>query len=274
MEITVDGLGTRVLQVLSQDQYASVSGVTSRGLFVTARSGLVLFLSGEAYRGPLTLNLDTTEGIFEGIKPGDPINIQDRNLFFSACDLWISTAEAEEWKPNDPSSVILSPSERQHRLNQVHNQVSTQSGLLNVSKQKVFCQPIHSYDEIKIVEALEPFLGDGFGLTPAGDDLIAGLLLTLNRWGSLLLPGLWLQYINQSIVQAAWKKTTALSASLIECAAQAQADERLILALDSLVTGKPEQARCVACLRGYGSSSGIDAFKGMEMVLTTEKLIE
>jgi len=269
MEIHVAVLGTYARQILAQDQSASVLGVTSRGSFLLARSGFVLFLSRETYRGPLTLNLDSIDEIIEGIRPGDSLDIRDRNLFFYSCNLWISTGEADVWKPNDPSPVILSPVERQHRLNEVRNQVTTKSEFISAAELERLNQSIYSCDEIRIVGALEPFLGRGIGLTPAGDDLIVGLLLTLNRWGNLLCPSLRLEYINQPIVQAARQRTTALSACLIECATQAQADERLILALDSLLTGKPEQATCVSCLHGYGSSSGIDAFNGMAMALNT-----
>jgi len=271
MKISVQELGIRAQQVISHDQDASVSGVTSRGSFISTRKGSVIFLSGEVYRGPLTLNLKDKEGIFQRISPGNAIYIRDRNLYFSTCNLFISTSQAEEWKPDNPSPHILSPSERQSQLMEVRNQLFAKSDFSPNKKLENLEKSIHSDDERKIVSALEPFLGCGTGLTPAGDDLIVGLLLTLNRWGWLLNPGLRPREINLPIVQAARQRTTALSSNLIECAAQTQADERLILALDSLMTGEPDQATCIACLRDYGNSSGRDSLLGMVSFLNNTK---
>jgi hypothetical protein len=119
-----------------------------------------------------------------------------------------------------------------------------------------------------IVAALRAFLGLGAGLTPSGDDLITGFLLTANRWGERLVPTFDLAALNQEILAPARKATNSLSASLIQCAAQGQADERLILALDGIIAGAPDASACVTALAGWGSSSGFDALVGMAVFLT------
>lgn len=118
-----------------------------------------------------------------------------------------------------------------------------------------------------ISAALAEFLGRGRGLTPAGDDLAAGLLLALNRWGAALHPGLDVSALNRNISLWARRRTTALAASLIECAAAGQADERLVRALDGLVSGNLPVAACCACLLDWGSTSGGDALAGMALAL-------
>jgi hypothetical protein len=114
-------------------------------------------------------------------------------------------------------------------------------------------------------------LGAGDGLTPSGDDFVIGLLLTLKRWGNLLLPGQDLQTLTKTVVDAAYKKTTLLSANLIECAALGQADERLIAALDWLMSDISQESSCLDEMLGWGNSSGSDVFVGFVVGLSLQK---
>jgi hypothetical protein len=106
-------------------------------------------------------------------------------------------------------------------------------------------------------------LGLGRGLTPAGDDFLCGFLLTsfyLRKNAALM------EYepdLNHQIVAEAQKKTTALSAALIKCAAIGEGDERLIDALRWITQGEINIAHARESLLSYGSSSGVDALAGM-----------
>ncbi len=140
-------------------------------------------------------------------------------------------------------------------------------------------------------------LGYGRGLTPSGDDGVIGLLLMLNRWQtqpSLLgapvgLRGAhpstalrsaqdatkqspasrWSDF-NQRVIEAAYQKTTTISANLIECAAAGQADERLINVVDGIITGTPSIDECTNCVLDWGNSSGIDALVGMAIAVSVD----
>jgi hypothetical protein len=87
--------------------------------------------------------------------------------------------------------------------------------------------------------------------------------LALNRWHNLFWSADKLRDLNQQVVETAYKKTTTLSANLIECAALGLADERLVNTLDWLITGSPRNTDILADLLGWGNSSGVDAFVGM-----------
>jgi hypothetical protein len=268
MEVYVHEVGIRARQIIACDQDAIVTGATSRGYFIFTDKGSVLFLSVKKHRGPLTLNLNVEEEIFGRINLGDSLRIQNQCLIFPKSSILISVRSAKEWEPTGPSSTLLFSDERQHRINTVCQRVLSESEMFPKVKLDRMHFSLHSNSEKKIVTELETFLGRGVGLTPSGDDLIIGILLTLNRWGKILYPFLSMERINHPLIQASRQSTTALSASLIECATQAQADERLILALDSLVTGEPELDTCITCLMEYGGSSGRDTFLGMKLVLT------
>jgi hypothetical protein len=123
-----------------------------------------------------------------------------------------------------------------------------------------------------IVRALEGFLGLGPGLTPSGDDLVMGFLLAKSRWGRWSSSKEAVFY-SQQLLPSLHRLTGHLSASLITCAGRGQADERLIQALDGLVTGSLEAEACLAALSTWGSTSGFDALAGMLIFLLVKDLL-
>jgi hypothetical protein len=275
-------------ELLGQDQAAAVLGLTSRGLFLRLACGWVIFLSIEAYRGPLTVNvplLDTAA--FPNLLWDENARVSQGQILFPASGGSIQTGQARVWASpprlqpalppgrrseiQDAFARLAAADEKRGRLNSGHPGLagfdacaglatrleSFSSSLELLEKTLVEGQPL------AIAAAVEPFLGLGPGLTPAGDDLVLGLLLSLNRWGDILAPRLDLPALAQEILPRAYRKTTTLSANLIECATRGEADERLIDALDSVMTGVPEAAVAAARLRGWGSTSGIAALAGI-----------
>lgn len=124
-----------------------------------------------------------------------------------------------------------------------------------------------------LAAAADAFLGRGAGLTPSGDDLVLGLVLALSRWETLFWPALPHPFrssgLGSPLTAAAARKTTLLSSCLIGCACQGQADERLVSALDGLMTGAPGLEACAENLLSWGSSSGRDALAGMVLAVHT-----
>jgi hypothetical protein len=116
----------------------------------------------------------------------------------------------------------------------------------------------------QISDGLTSVLGQGRGLTPSGDDLAIGLLLMLNRWYT---ERDWTE-VNRTVIEMAYRTTTTISANLIECAADGQGDERLIILVDGIATGSTSIAECVACVLGWGNSSGLDALIGMAIAVS------
>jgi hypothetical protein len=120
---------------------------------------------------------------------------------------------------------------------------------------------------------MDTFLGYGVGLTPSGDDFVLGLLLGLKRIPRLRDLGNFplgsgassMENFFDGVIQAARRRTTSLSASLIACAAQGQADERLVSALDGIYLGSLSPEECARLLLAWGSSSGGDSLAGMAL---------
>ena len=285
-------IGETAWQILSENPTGQVLGMTSQGIFILFLANKVVFLSYEADKGPLTLNLDANITRLDRMSLGDRVRVISGDLYFDSIETRILTGEAALWQTPEPVGAVQ-PGQGIHkqlvsitRILLAQNRIGEISSLLpnilNLSSEftgiqavkfplqqiQGLLQAIESRSSALIVARLESLLGYGTGLTPSGDDLVTGFLLTLNRWGKNLLPGIELQEFNRSVVQTARQKTTALSANLIECAANGDANERLIQAFDGIMTGVPGPEKCARLLLSWGNSSGGDALTGMVLAIS------
>jgi hypothetical protein len=249
----------------------------------------VVFLSQEAFSGPLTLNISGDLSQIPDSGRASAARLIPEGIFFPDPGLLIDTRQASPWSASPRPARPLRSELRRARLDAVIRLgVSRQNpgGLDTLLQSLVWGEAmpessvdpqvisLHTLQDAltggrpsSIADALDRFLGRGTGLTPSGDDLVLGLLLAMNRWGDSLAPEIDQTSLNQAILPRLYQKTTTLSANLIECAIRGQADQRLIAALDGLVTGDPDAEACAASLGSWGNSSGFDALVGMALVL-------
>lgn len=283
-ELQVVEVGAIAWGLVDQVQEADVVGVTSRGVFLRLASGWIVFLSYEQYRGPLTMNLTGDIRFLRRIEPGMQFKFSSDTMQFSSPGVNISIKDARHWSALYPPPAAL-PSKVQEQLIEVirlalagyagepikmlgllarmagiepgeHKQNGTLEAMINASERG---------DRLGVLEVARGSLGVGGGLTPWGDDLNIGMYLTLNRWSDVLAGGLDLSNLNRALVRVAQARTTTLSANLIECATLGQADERLILALDGIMSGIPEPPECASALLSWGSSSGLAVLAGIAL---------
>lgn len=263
----------------------SVMGVTSRGVFLRAGERRVVFLSREPFRGPLTVNLSAPFTRLDKLQIADAAISQKGTLFFPSHAVSISLATASLWAP--PPSPAPRAKDLYQRLRAMTGELHSLKrghGLSNLLPHLLHApdppwltpelnQVLNQLNKVKtapmskVADGLQPLLGWGSGLTPSGDDLLAGLALIFARWPGLLPPDSGWPARLSDLVQAAYSRTTTLSASLIELAAVGQADERLILAADHLVGGLHTTSQAVEALAGWGNSSGADALLGMALAI-------
>lgn len=288
--LEVTQIGKKAREILANRTTGRVSGITRHGAFLDFE-GWVVFLSTEVFHGPLTLNLNRGWRLLQSIEAGLACSVAGSAIRFSNSELVVNTISAEVWDAPPPRAHILDATSRQARLEQVAAGIFNQDPgggfhqllhpLLKHSTTRQDTPPLSAVSDAfgraqralptgnleEIASSLEPFLGWGSGLTPSGDDLVAGLLLTLRRWGRLLYPGLDSGVLASALLPTAYQKTTTLSANLIECAGAGQSDERLLTALDGIMTGFPSPDTCLKALSSWGNSSGGDALAGMSLAL-------
>ena len=292
--IAVTTIGKIAQEALAQAHQASVVGMTSRGVFLRLTNRKVIFLSFEPYRGPLTLNLQEDSSCSMQLSRGAIASLYSHCIFFPAIGLSLLTSQAETWRAPMLPDICLPPDQRIARLRSIMrladlDHATSQLAALLPALMGIHERSAPSGDELfnrvvrlqqarqedqfsTVADILKTFIGLGAGLTPAGDDLVIGFLLAANRWGDRLFPGLDVATLNKETQTDASRHTSTLSANLVECASLGQADERLILALDGIVTGQPDAGACVAALAAWGHTSGFDALAGMALFLTTSPL--
>ncbi|WP_336205708.1 DUF2877 domain-containing protein [Nonomuraea sp. LPB2021202275-12-8] len=119
------------------------------------------------------------------------------------------------------------------------------------------------------VTAAERLVGLGPGLTPSGDDVLAGLLVTLRHLGvatgvepAVRLAG-WLA---ATVTYDARTRTTPISATLLHCAARGEACPEVIAVLRGLA-GCQALEPALQRLHGLGHTSGADLAQGIAIGL-------
>jgi hypothetical protein len=289
-------IGSIASEILSKDQDGHVLGVTSKGIYIKTSQKWLVYLSFDPFRGPLTITLGEVNSNLHLVSTGHHVRIESQSIIFPNIDILISTKDSEVWQPNPPLTLLIDDPQRHQRLVSFAKEVMAKKGAVGLG---IFLSPLlgltnthpapglksnlgwtdmvrlQSYVQKKEITALagllSKFMGSGLGLTPSADDFIIGLLLSLNRWQNLLWTSNNLLDLNLQVVETAYQRTTSLSANLIECASLGQADERLINALDWMVTGLACEPEIVDRFLEWGNSSGVDAFVGMVVASLVNK---
>lgn len=273
-QIIVEEIGQPALEIIRRTDCARIVGFTSQGVFLKTDPGEVLFLSANSWRGPLTVNLPQSINDHIKMEIGDTVILNFPFLNYSNLSIKIPKSltgwkpEAVQFDPEKPDDMPKRAGDLSHQLMMVAGsstfiellQVASNIGRNTEERHARIRAWLFEHDESKAKDftlAFSRFIGFGAGLTPAGDDFIIGFLLT----------SFYLQSGNKKEIQALLKearaKTTALSASLMECAAEGSADERLMDALRFIAEGKQEPQAIKKELLSYGSSSGIETLAGM-----------
>ena len=281
-------LGKFAKGLLHQQENAVPAGISSRGLYLRPPEDTILFLSFEKFRGPLTVNINPKHGAIPEIKSDSLVFLSPAKITFPEEGIQINLENAEVWNASVPSGKLPAETSRSRlestieqtlRLTERNNSQDLFNSVLPGNTIHIPDIPGFDHHLTQFLSALEQnkstmggeelssLLGLGSGLTPLGDDLILGVILTLNRWGQVLIPGQGLEELNDNLLINAKEKTTALSASLLSCAIEGAADERLLAVLDSFFSGDESSPRDSDNLLKWGSSSGIGVLAGMVSVL-------
>ncbi|WP_240777744.1 DUF2877 domain-containing protein [Nonomuraea basaltis] len=116
-----------------------------------------------------------------------------------------------------------------------------------------------------VVTAAEQLVGLGPGLTPSGDDVLAGLLVTLRHLGAATEAdrAVWLaDWLGATVTFDARTRTTPLSATLLHCAARGEASPEVLAVLRG-VTGRQALEPALRRLHRLGHTSGADLAQGI-----------
>ncbi len=192
-------------------------------------------------------------------------------------------AETRQWNPR-PAWNTLNPSPprlaqlRDIAIRGAHTRAPTDSPFVGLLMGKSFApvtalgRALSTNDKDAIRESAAAIAGLGPGLTPSGDDFLAGVMLGMRimnhesanqrideskERASCFLP------LASCLLSAAAPRTTRLSRAFLHAASQGLADEHWHMLLNALSTGNPVQLeRAAQAVIAVGASSGLDMIAG------------
>jgi len=239
------------------------------GVYLEVRTELepsvIAVITGDATRLPNSVLLATE---LPHVTVGDDAFVGDGSIEFGR----LSLRARRWWDPAPPLGAVDLPSLARVRQPAAgllegpgcHAGQGT-PGLAGDASVELLASSCASGRLLGAVTAAERLVGLGPGLTPSGDDVLAGLLVTLRHLGAatgteaaVRLAG-WLA---ATVTYDARTRTTPLSATLLHCAARGEASPEVIAVLRGL-TGRRPLEPALRRLHGLGHTSGADLAQGI-----------
>jgi hypothetical protein len=280
--------GPIAARILATGGRFTIRGNTSRGIFLESQNDGIIFLSYETFGGPLTVTIPgELKGSLASVEPGSSdVHIMNGELVFESIQLRIAINQAEDWQPGEIPTLIPAQElqrsvlelaalaqapEFENSLFQTTGAVLLQmpEGAKSIARAHIaeLLVGLRRGDADMFYAAASQLAGLGQGLTPAGDDLLIGIILSAVRYSGMARGGRnWQQWVGK-LPDLIRRRSTTLSYGIALAAVQGLADERIIAGLDALVAGR-EAAEVISLMRGYGASSGLDTLAGALLVFS------
>lgn len=282
-------MGGVAAEVLAQNQNGAVIGMTSKGIFLRCDDA-ILFITDALYKSPFNLYVPGFERLMAALTVNTRFEVIPTALVFSNESIQIVTDNSEIWIPESPASIQTTRSERQRNIDSLLEQVSgidENKGWIFLHNQKSslpveiserilvntqgFAAGYQHGDLERCMKAAERLIGLGGGLTPSGDDWLAGFILYQARF--LRAAGGRSQFLEdlvEALQKMAFQKTTTISANRILTAGRGWAEELFLQVIDALFTGSDIPAGMAELLTHFGHSSGVDTTLGIAASIVCE----
>ena len=280
-EIQTIQIGGLAKNALVQNISGKVAGITSKGIFLES-SRRILFLTSADYRSPYNLQVPEMEQVAELIKMGETWQSANEGINFESSELRIDFKNAKVWSPE---KLILIETEMEYQrqrmryfVDQLYNldpskgwaflvpgqpQNSLEAAIIRMTND--FTAAFRNADLDACLAASRPILGLGGGLTPSGDDWLAGFLLLHTRRNQALGESFGFQAaFEKSLVAMAFERTTSISANRIEAACMGWAEDLFMRVVDDLYTQNEILTESdLHTIVNFGHSSGVDTCMGI-----------
>lgn len=235
---------------------AMVRAAFPSAVYLDTGKGVVAVVAVDGLRLPISVIVAATSSTapFAGVRPGDPATVGGGRV--CAGDLEVTIGRW--WTPQHPPALVRpehlpARAARLARILQARRRVLSDAVAGRLGR--LSCQ-LRARRPVGVAPA--SLIGLGEGLTPAGDDVLAGVLLALRYLGRpACATDLW-----ASIAEQVPRRTTALSATLLATAAEGEALPQVIELLAALAGHRPLEP-ALDRLLAVGSTSGSDIAHGL-----------
>lgn len=229
----------------------------------SAEPAVIALTTSDAVRPPnaVVLAVPTRQEPFRAVREGDEAFVGD------GCVLVGGRFRARVRRWWDPTPVLgpLSLARLSHGERAL-DAVTGPWGLSGHETPNRLADACLAGDLAYVVDSAERIVGLGPGLTPSGDDALAGLLLALRLLGGAVPGGgraVWLaDWLGVAVTAHARDRTTSLSATLLHCAARGQASFEAGAVLRG-IAGQDPLVPAARRLIATGHTSGADLAWGL-----------
>ncbi len=244
---------------------------------VTTDGQVIAVVEPRIGNGPLNIVIDREDAPFRLLQPDAPARLDRRRLQLGGMEVALSGAAVWEPRPNWPALRARRPDAAIHRpsLRRLCQDRGPDGSLFTLLERTPPTASAHSPVGLtarRAVDALRTgWMGDpaslhkgarllaglGGGLTPSGDDFLAGLML----WAWLAHPDP--DGFCRAVVDTAAELTTTLSAALLRAAARGECSAPWHALLAGLADEDDAALTAAAeSVLSHGATSGADALTG------------
>jgi hypothetical protein len=201
--------------------------------------------------------------------PGSPITIRNGELrMVTEAGCFVAhLGSATVWCP--PLRGSLDAASR----GTLHREIEAAAGGGNfgfprlAGREVALAQALDRLDPTAVRSAVDHLIGFGPGLTPSGDDVLSGALVTLARSCDLARAHQLLQTAVADALTVPARPTTDPGVALLQLALQGECDETVADVLALMTANPAERARRVRRLLAVGATSGADLLVGILLAL-------
>lgn len=286
-------MGCMVTEAFTIAQNGNVLGLSSKGIFLQVGT-YVLFITDAPYKSPFNIYVPGFNRFMDSIKQGEHFEVTIDSINFTDSGARILKDNVETWTPGPPLDIDTSQTTRKKRVRLLldaiaeidpkkgwiflHTESDPAETSLDFIKQRVwegtqqFTKGYRNREFSQCQGAAENLIGLGGGLTPSGDDWLAGFFLYLKRLSLAenARPD-FLRALGNTMQDLAFQKTTTISANRIMAAMRGWTEEPFLEVIDTLFSADGEfDPELAGILVRFGHSSGVDTLMGISAAIDCE----
>lgn len=297
--LTATDVGSTAELLLGKARVGSVQGVFPKALNVLVGERMFCIVRSDVGRSPMNVVCDVAEGasLAEfGVRPGMQIRRKGRSLVVNGGALTVRLPPSGAGASPNIRRLFLDVRQTWANLARLRDEIILHGNLMGLGgvlfaapwtqkgrpaemspAAKAAASPLaEMVDAVAegnletVSAAARELIGLGPGLTPAGDDVLAGLMMALLiSWKALGREDDFAERVNSRISSQTDGRTTRLSAEFLLHAARGLGSERAASLLDRVIFGRPEDIQPAARrLFDTGATSGTDAALGILLGVT------
>ena len=279
-QVAANTIGPHVLRaVQSGAEHGKIEAVFSSVFYARFRHALIAVATKTIAPGPLTITTEATADWQKlGLTTGKTVSFSNGLLIIPG-QITVDTSSADLWRPVGRSPVTLDLPGTLARLDATHLNPPVEGYGQTVravdprfpeidqasiwTQANLSHQPAHTH-------LLAPLLGRGPGLTPAGDDVLGGMMIGLHHLGhKTVATALW-----RALEPLAQRRTNAISCAMLKAASEGLGSAPLHDVLNEMTDPQVKNlSKTLATLDEIGHSSGWDAFAGIVVVMRAQAAV-